>query len=112
MKRGDIWTVAGGGDYVGKPRPCVILQSDRYSSLESVTICALTTNPSGPAEYRVTIQPNPRNGLDEPSRVMVDKLGSVKKSRFGRRIGSLDPEDLTRTEYALLDFLEIVPPAS
>lgn len=28
MKRGEIWTVAGGGDYAGKPRPVVIVQHD------------------------------------------------------------------------------------
>jgi mRNA interferase MazF len=29
MRRGEIWTVAGGGDYTGKPRPALILQDDR-----------------------------------------------------------------------------------
>jgi len=28
MRRGEIWTVAGGKDYAGKPRPAVILQDD------------------------------------------------------------------------------------
>ncbi len=28
MRRGDIWTVAGGADYAGKPRPVVIIQDD------------------------------------------------------------------------------------
>ena len=42
MKRGEIWTVAGGSDYTGKPRPAVIVQDDRYDSTNSVTICPLT----------------------------------------------------------------------
>lgn len=30
MKRGEIWTVAGGKDYGGKPRPVLIIQDDRF----------------------------------------------------------------------------------
>jgi mRNA interferase MazF len=31
MKRGEIWSVAGGGDYTNKPRPVVIVQDDQFS---------------------------------------------------------------------------------
>ena len=31
MKRGDIWIVAGGKDYAGKPRPVVVIQDDSFS---------------------------------------------------------------------------------
>jgi hypothetical protein len=31
VKRGEIWTVAGGKDYARKPRPVVILQDDHWS---------------------------------------------------------------------------------
>jgi mRNA interferase MazF len=31
MKRGDIWTVSGGKDYAGKPRPVVIVQDDAFN---------------------------------------------------------------------------------
>ena len=34
MKRGDIWTVAGGKDYAGKPRPVVIVQDDSFDATE------------------------------------------------------------------------------
>jgi mRNA interferase MazF len=30
MRRGDIWTVAGGRDYAGKPRPAVIIQDNHF----------------------------------------------------------------------------------
>jgi len=32
MRRGEIWTVSGGGDYAGKPRPAVILQDDNFDA--------------------------------------------------------------------------------
>jgi mRNA interferase MazF len=44
MKRGDIWTVAGGKDYAGKPRPVVIVQEDSFDATDSITICAFTTD--------------------------------------------------------------------
>src|SRR5512146_2838278 len=45
VKRGEIWTVAGGKDYAGKPRPVVIVQDDRFDMTNSVTVCAFTTDP-------------------------------------------------------------------
>jgi PemK-like, MazF-like toxin of type II toxin-antitoxin system len=48
MKRGDVWTVAGGKDYAGKPRPVVIVQDDSFDATDSITICALTTDRLSP----------------------------------------------------------------
>lgn len=46
MKRGEVWIVAGGSDYAGKPRPAVIVQDDRFDATASVTICAFTSDPA------------------------------------------------------------------
>jgi len=46
MRRGEIWTVSGGKDCAGKPRPVVILQDDSFDATNSVTICAFTTDPT------------------------------------------------------------------
>ena len=42
MKRGELWTVAG-GIYASKPRPAVIVQDDVFELTESVTVAPLTT---------------------------------------------------------------------
>jgi len=34
MKRGEIWTVAGGKDYAGKPGPAVIVQDDSFDGAD------------------------------------------------------------------------------
>lgn len=47
MKRGEVWTAAGGPDYAGKPHPVVVLQDDRFEDTKSITVCPLTTNPAG-----------------------------------------------------------------
>jgi len=52
VKRGEVWTVAGGKDYAGKPRPVVILQDDRFDKTDSVAICAFTTDPTEAPLFR------------------------------------------------------------
>ena len=58
MKRGEIWTVAGGKDYAGKPRPVVIVQDDRFDMTDSVTVCAFTTDPTDAPLLRLPIEPS------------------------------------------------------
>jgi mRNA interferase MazF len=105
MKRGEVWTVAGGGDYAGKPRPVVILQDDSFDATGSITICAFTTDPTDAPLFRLAVVPNDRNGLRAPSRLMVDKITTVPKSKVGARVGRLDDEDVVRLNQAVLVFL-------
>ncbi len=105
MRRGDIWTVSGGKDYAGKPRPVVIVQDDAFDASDSITICAFTTDPTEAPLFRLLVDPNARNGLRAPSRLMVDKITTVPKSKIGERIGRLDDEDLVRLNQAVMVFL-------
>ncbi|MDI1265320.1 MAG: type II toxin-antitoxin system PemK/MazF family toxin [bacterium] len=105
MRRGDIWTVAGGKDYAGKARPVVIVQDDSFDGTDSITICAFTTDETDAPLFRLSVQPNERNGLHVPCRLMVDKITTVPKSKVGARIGRLDEEDVLRLNQAALVFL-------
>lgn len=105
VKRGDIWTVAGGGDYAGKPRPVVIVQDESFDATDSVTICAFTTDETEAPLFRLAVAPNDRNGLRAPCRLMVDKITTVPKSKTGMRVGRLDDEDILRLNQAVLVFL-------
>ena len=107
MKRGDIWTVAGGKDYAGKPRPAVILQDDRFDKTDSITVCAFTSDPTEAPLFRLAIEPTEINGLRLPSRLMVDKITTVPKSKIGARIGRLAAEDIVRLNRAVVVFLGI-----
>jgi mRNA interferase MazF len=104
MKRGEVWTLAGGGDFVGKPRPVVILQDDRYE-IASVTVCPLTTNPTEATLFRIEIEPTPENGLALPSRIMADKVTTVRRTRLGGRIGHLNSNEMAALGGAVLVFL-------
>ena len=105
MKRGEIWTVAGGKDYAGKPRPVVIVQDDSFDATDSITICAFTTDATDAPLFRLTVQPNERNGLRAACRLMVDKITTVPKTKVGARIGRLDDADIVRLNQAVLVFL-------
>ena len=105
MRRGDIWTAAVGAGYAGKPRPIVVIQDDSFDATDSITVCPFTTDPTEAPLIRVLIEPNERNGLPTPCRLMVDKITTVSKSRIGCRVGGLDPEDVVRLNQAVLVFL-------
>lgn len=104
MKRGEIWTVSGGG-YAGKPRPAVIVQSDRFDATASVTVCVFTTDKTDAPLLRLAVMTNPGNGLRADSRLMADKLVTLAKDRLGERIGHLDDEDVVRLNRAIAVFL-------
>lgn len=105
MRRGEIWTVAGGGDYPGKPRPAVLVQDDSFDATASVTICAFTTDPTEAALFRIPIEPTERNGLRIPCTLMVDKLTTIPRRKVGAHIGRLDDEDVVRLNRAIMVFL-------
>ena len=107
MKRGEIWTLAGGKDYAGKPRPVVILQDDRFDAAASVTICAFTTDPTDAPLFRLAVEPSEINGLQASSRLMVDKITTVSRSKIGARVGRLEDQDMLRLNRAVLVFLGI-----
>ncbi len=105
MRRGEVWTAAGGKDYEGKPRPLVILQDNQFDATSSVTICAFTTDPTKAPLFRLPIEPNEKNDLRVPCCLMVDKITTMPKTKVGTRIGRLDDEDLVRLNRAVLVFL-------
>ena len=108
MRRGEIWTAAGGADYAGKPRPVVIVQDDRFDATASITVCAFTSDPTDAPLFRLLVEPDAANGLNAPSRLMVDKITTMPKAELGTRIGSLGDEDMLKLNRAILVFLGLV----
>jgi mRNA interferase MazF len=110
VKRGEIWTVAGGKDYVGKPRPVVILQDDSFDMTDSITVCAFTSDPTDAPLFRLLIESSETNGLRADCRLMADKVTTVPKTKVGAKVGRLADEDMVRLNRALLVFLGIAAP--
>ena len=105
MRRGEIWTAAGGRDYAGKPRPVVIVQDDRFDATDSIAICAFTSDDTDAPLFRLPVEPTERNGLRATSRLMADKITTVPKSKLRDKIGRLDDEDVLRLNRAMVVFL-------
>ena len=105
MKRGEIWTVAGGAAYAGKPRPAVIVQDDHFDANDSIVVCPLTTDPTPAPIFRLPVRPSPQSRLRVASWVMVDKVTAVPRKRLGSRVGSLASDETRALNRALFVFL-------
>lgn len=105
MKRGEIWTVSGGAPYAGKPRPAVVVQEDRFEATSSITLCVFTADPTEAPLLRMLVEPTDRNGLKSASRLMIDKVTTVPRTRIGKKLGNLNDEDVVRLNRALTVFL-------
>ena len=106
VRRAEIWTVSDGADYTGKPRPAVIVQDDHFDT-DSVTICPFTTDPTDAPLLRLLVEPDRGNGLQAPSRIMVEKITTVRRARLGDRVGALDDTTVLRLNRSLVVFLGI-----
>jgi mRNA interferase MazF len=105
MKRGEVWTAAGGPGYAGKPRPVVIVQSDAFDATKSVTICGLTTDPTEAPLARIVIDPSETNGLKATCRLMADKIMTIPRLKLDNRVGRLADADILRMNRAIVVFL-------
>jgi mRNA interferase MazF len=105
VRRGEVWTASGGKDYAGKPRPVVIVQDDAFDATVSVTVCAFTSDPTEAPLFRLDVTPTAQNGLDQASRLMVDKITTMPRTKLGQHIGRLDDADMLRLNRAMTVFL-------
>ncbi|TPE58775.1 type II toxin-antitoxin system PemK/MazF family toxin [Sandaracinobacter neustonicus] len=105
MRRGSVVTVAGGGDFSGKPRPAIVIQADAFERTSSVTLCLLTTTDIEAPLFRIAIDPEPANGLKTRSWAMADKLVTVRRDRISTEIGHISNDELLRLSRALIVFL-------
>ncbi|MGO8997790.1 MAG: type II toxin-antitoxin system PemK/MazF family toxin [Polyangiaceae bacterium] len=107
LARGDVVTVAATGDFAGKPRPAVVVQSDLFNETHaSFTIVPITTALVDADLFRIDLRTKD-SGLRARSQAMVDKITTVRRERIGRRIGALVSEDMDRIDLALRTWLSL-----
>jgi mRNA interferase MazF len=106
MKRGDFVTVAVTGDF-GKPRPALVVQSNQFDRLATVTVLLVSGTLVDAPLLRVTLQPDAKNGLRKPCQVMVDKAMTVRKDKLGSSFGRIDAAAMLEVERRLALFLGI-----
>lgn len=106
IQRGDLLTVALQGDF-GKPRPALVVQTNLLSELESVIVAPVTSELRN-AQFRVTIEPSPLNGLKVLSQVMVDKLTAVPRAKITKPFGKIDDGRLRQVDRCMLVVLGLI----
>lgn len=111
MRRGDVVTVALQGDF-GKPRLAVIVQSDLFEDIPTVTLVAFTSHLQDAELLRHTVAPSAENGLKLVSQAMVDKLSTLPRAKVGAVVGRLDPVDMEAINQRLAVFLGFADPPS
>lgn len=104
MKRGDLIPVVLAGAY-GKPRPALVIQSDLFAQLPSVTILPVTTELRPITTFRITVDPSQKNGLRASSQIMVDKAHTIPRDKAGVPFGELDLRTLKAVDRSLAVFL-------
>ena len=105
MRRGELWTAAGGKHDAGKPRPVLVVQDDRFDATSSMTVCPLTSDPTEIPLLRVPLDPSDSNGLAAPSSIMLDKVTTMSRSKLGERIGKVSDADMLALSRGLVVFL-------
>lgn len=106
MRRGDIVTIVLPGAY-GKPRPALVVQSDFFEALASVTVLPVTSELRAAPLLRIPVEPDAANGLRKKSQVMVDKAQTVPRGKVGATIGKLHDDTLLAVDRAMAVFLGI-----
>jgi mRNA interferase MazF len=104
VRRGEIWWVPG-GVYATKPRPALVLQDDRFAGTDSVTVCPFTTTTVDAPLLRYSVSADASNGLEHDSRLMIDKLTTVRRSNVIRLAGQLSAAQLIEVERLVMVFL-------
>jgi mRNA interferase MazF len=104
VKRGDLIPVVLSGAY-GRPRPALVIQSDLFARIPSVTILPVTTELRPIETFRIAVDPSQKNGLRARSQIMVDKAHTIPRDKAGVPFGELELRTLRAVDRSLAVFL-------
>jgi len=104
--RGSFVTIAMQGDF-GKPRPALVVQSDKFNAHATITVLLVTTTLIDAPLFRVNVTPDDKNGLKQTSQVMVDKIMTIKRDKLGDVFGSASDELMLEVNRSMAVFLGI-----
>ena len=106
MKRWDFVTIAMQGDF-GKPRPALIIQSDQFDPLATMTLLLVSSDFVEAPLFRITVKPDNKKGLRKASQIMVDKAMTIRQDMLGAPFGVASDDLMVAVNRALAFFLGI-----
>jgi mRNA interferase MazF len=107
LKRGSVLIAAERGSYAGKPRPWLVIQNpEMLEDASSITVCAISSE-AMEASFRVPVDASPNNGLDKPSRVLIDKIITLRAESIVQVLGEIDEATMGRVDTELRFWLDL-----
>ena len=112
-KRGDIFYVdlePVKGSEQGGRRPCLVVQNDVSNDCSPVVIVAAITSRRARRDRPTDVLLSPDAcGLDLPSRVLLNQIRTIDKSRLDRYVGHITDEELAEVDEAIRISLGLTP---
>ena len=106
MKRGTFVPVVAPSDF-GKPRPALVVQSDRFDEHATVTVLLVSSTSIDAPLIRIDVEADMHNGLRAPSQAMIDKAMTLRRERIGSPFGKADDQLMLEVSRLLAVFLGI-----
>ena len=104
-KRGAVYLVNFDptlGVEIRKTRPALVLQNDTANRHSPITIVAAITSHFGDRLYPTEVLVEaPEGGLSTDSVILLNQIRSIDRRRLAKRLGSANPETMTRVDQAL-----------
>jgi mRNA interferase MazF len=107
VKRGDIVLVALPGAY-GKPRPVVVIQSDRLMETGSILVCPFTSELEEAMDLRLNIEPEIGTGLQDRWQITPERTLAVPRRKCSAPIGRLSDAMMAQLNARLALLIGIV----
>ena len=104
VKRGDIFLVKLDpviGSEQGKTRPALIIQNDISNLYSPLTIIAPITSKIYPREYPTNVEVSERDGVMEPSTILLNQIRAIDKLRIVKKVGKLHPSKMPAVDIAI-----------
>jgi mRNA interferase MazF len=98
MKRGELWVLTASG-YASKPRPALIIQSDRYDLDDSVVTCLVTTEDVIEKEYRVAIPASKEAGGSDDCSPSARDAEGARGSGSQTRARAIEPDTISNVAF-------------
>jgi mRNA interferase MazF len=108
IRRGEIWRAGEGAAGSREARHVLVISSDSLKKLAFRTIVPIARRKSEGegAPWKIRIEPEESNGLDDVSVIDASKVGPLPVCRFNNRIGTVSPQELEEVGEAVSIVIE------
>ncbi|MDR0782812.1 MAG: type II toxin-antitoxin system PemK/MazF family toxin [Propionibacteriaceae bacterium] len=116
MRRGEVWLAhfdPAQGSEAAKTRPCVVVSADASNRVVErlargvITVVPITSNIARVYDFQALLPASPLTGLSADSKAQAEQVRALDHTRFTRKLGVLDAEQIAALDAALLVHLAL-----